>query len=454
MRTVVKPFFNRWLILVSGVFLFCFSLRSADWPHRAGPQQSGYSSFADIPGSWSKTDNVAWASAIPVLGDATPVVLKQHVVTVAYEKSNKALIAVAMLRGSGRQVWRNYIGPSHPVTFADGRLVNALVVADDQYVTFVTMSGVLVTFDLSGKELWRKDWRKDFIAKAGDDIFSPGVTLNEGRLYLPIYSGKSLVSICLEQLTGKQVWQVQKEGAAAVLPGAISSSLLLVSNKQQAQFIVSDGKALLAYDANQGKLTSRLSPAGLAREDVFSIISRSEAGLIVCSPKTQKLICLGLPSLGLKWERDADGVQPDGCSVSGYAGDFIVLNNRSKKLIRMDGQTGKTRWQLQLPENKSFIAQPTGSAGKIFCLSAEGEVFLIGAEEGAVLSVTPMGDALDNNDMSSVALAQGQLFIQTAGNLYCIGKKSIPEGPSGLSGRPAPEVRVGEPEQPKRRLPL
>ena len=36
---------------------------------------------------------------------------------------------------------------------------------------------------------------------------------------------------------------------------------------------------------------------------------------------------------------------------------------------------------------------------------------------------TPMGDEGDNSLRSSIAIAQGQLFIRTGKTLHCIGKK-------------------------------
>ena len=52
-----------------------------------------------------------------------------------------------------------------------------------------------------------------------------------------------------------------------------------------------------------------------------------------------------------------------------------------------------------------------------------GEVTVVDANKGEVLRTIPMGDEGDDLIRSSIAVAQGQLFIRTNKRLYCVGKK-------------------------------
>ena len=52
-----------------------------------------------------------------------------------------------------------------------------------------------------------------------------------------------------------------------------------------------------------------------------------------------------------------------------------------------------------------------------------GEVVVVDAEKGQVLTAVAMGDEGDDQTRSSIALAHGQLFIRTNKKLYCVGPK-------------------------------
>jgi hypothetical protein len=56
-------------------------------------------------------------------------------------------------------------------------------------------------------------------------------------------------------------------------------------------------------------------------------------------------------------------------------------------------------------------------------MNFKGEVSVVDADNGAVLRTIPMGDEGDDMTRSSIAVAQGHLYIRTNARLYCIGKR-------------------------------
>jgi outer membrane protein assembly factor BamB len=84
----------------------------------------------------------------------------------------------------------------------------------------------------------------------------------------------------------------------------------------------------------------------------------------------------------------------------------------------LEPQTGATKWQGNLGVREIFRASPTGADGKIYCLSENGTVVVLGmGNEFKVLSTIRMGESPVR---SSIAVAHGELFIRTAQNLYCV----------------------------------
>lgn len=61
----------------------------------------------------------------------------------------------------------------------------------------------------------------------------------------------------------------------------------------------------------------------------------------------------------------------------------------------------------------------TGTDGKVYCFSVDGEVAVLDAKTGEILSRIDM----DGNEVrSTIAVAGGRLYIRTHDRLWCVGK--------------------------------
>jgi len=82
-------------------------------------------------------------------------------------------------------------------------------------------------------------------------------------------------------------------------------------------------------------------------------------------------------------------------------------------------------WSGDLETRAVFEASPTAGDDKIYMMDHRGNVFVVAANTDLfkVISSTMMGDEGDNYLRSSIALSQGQAFIRSGKNLYCVGKK-------------------------------
>ena len=92
-------------------------------------------------------------------------------------------------------------------------------------------------------------------------------------------------------------------------------------------------------------------------------------------------------------------------------------------VLAVDAQTGKVKWTLQTPGSKKFEASPAGADGKIYLMNFGGDVVVVDAAKGEVLHTAQLGDSTDNETRSSIAIAQGHLFVRTNSKLYCVGAK-------------------------------
>jgi hypothetical protein len=100
-----------------------------------------------------------------------------------------------------------------------------------------------------------------------------------------------------------------------------------------------------------------------------------------------------------------------------------VLNGTKKKLISVE-PSGKVAWIGDLPGKGIFQSSPTAADGKIYMMNFAGEVFVVqaGGSEFKLLHTAAMGDS-ENQLRASIPFSQGQLFIRTSKQLFCIGTK-------------------------------
>lgn len=91
-------------------------------------------------------------------------------------------------------------------------------------------------------------------------------------------------------------------------------------------------------------------------------------------------------------------------------------------LTRLDAKTGKETYKTRIdPRATAFTTSPWAYNGKLFCLSEEGQTFVIAAgEEFKLLHV----NELDDMAQASPALVGHRLLIRTEHRLYSIRRKS------------------------------
>ena len=112
---------------------------------------------------------------------------------------------------------------------------------------------------------------------------------------------------------------------------------------------------------------------------------------------------------------------PDVCTPLVYDGRMFVLDGDKKVLYRCDPKTGAKLWSGEWPVDSVTRVSLTGADGKLYGISESGKVVI--AEAGntyKILAVNTLGEAPCR---SSIAVSDGQLFIRTAKNLYCIGQR-------------------------------
>ncbi|MCB1126306.1 MAG: PQQ-binding-like beta-propeller repeat protein, partial [Verrucomicrobiae bacterium] len=178
----VRPRFTPGLLaLVGSLLLLVPTVRAADWAHWRGPNYNGSTDETGLPDAWSKTENVAWAAPLPGSSAATPIIHGDHVFLASTDEAHDTLLALALDRQTGRELWRRVVGEG----MSRDRMSNYAAcspVTDGTRVIFLYGNGKTVAYDFAGKELWARDLCAEYGEFAFNWTYAASPLLDGGRL--------------------------------------------------------------------------------------------------------------------------------------------------------------------------------------------------------------------------------------------------------------------------------
>jgi outer membrane protein assembly factor BamB len=416
-----------------------FAAAAGNWPQWRGPSFNGYTTETNLPTTWSKTQNVVWESKLPGPGSSTPIVWDDRVFVTAIEAESKKMWALCVDRKDGHELWRLEAGEGFfGQTGNNG--ASPSPICDGQRVYFMFGTGDLFACDLDGQVLWKRNLQEDhgqfqILWKWGG---SP--LLWDGKLYVavlhqhtaaPQEPGKPKPAsylLCVDPATGKDVWKHERETDA---PGESMEAYITPYPYQGPNgtlLIIPGGDYVTAHDPATGREVWRslsYNPRGIT---FYRVVPSSVGvdGLVTgYVPRGDELFALKadgtgqLPEEAFAWILNRNA--PDVCTPLVMDGKLFVLDGVRKVLSCVAPKTGAVLWDGKLDAKDRFRASPTGADGKIYCMSMDGTVFVLSAgDKFEVLSRIEMGGT---GDQSTIAAAQGQLFIRTSESLYCVGKR-------------------------------
>ncbi len=416
------------------------SARSENWPQWRGPAFNGSSPETGLPVTFSKTENIAWARPLPGRSGATPAIWGDSVFVTSPD-AQKNLLLLCLNRKDGSVRWtqtvaagdraneRNNMTTPSPVT--DGKLVIALYGTSD-----------LAAYDFAGKELWKRNLGKDYGKFSIMWLYGSSPLLDQGKLYVQVLQRdppadyphaidakkeRDSYLLCLDPETGKDLWRhVRKTDSTKESQEAYSTPVPFAGKNGPSLAIVG-GDHVSVHSAKTGEefWRARLYEK---RDDWYRIVTSPVVAddlVVAGGPKGQPVVAYKDGGKG-----DVTSTPPawsfkeaptDWSTPLYYQGKLFVLDGGKKVLTCLDPKTGVKKWSGSLGGTDTFWSSPTGADGKIYSINEKGTVVIADAgDEFKILATIPLDEGPCR---SSVAVAGGQLFIRTARNLYCVGKK-------------------------------
>ncbi len=469
---VIVPYL-RLVSMACALFLASPIVQGQDivWPQFRGPDSNPVGKHTRLAERWSKTENVEWSQEIPGRGWSSPIVTggKVFITTATTEGKSKPpqigteysneYVAELQKQGlpmdqilvrvterdielpkevmlhyflyclnlkSGKVEWQKEFYAGHPPggRHRKNSFASESPVTDGKFVYVYVANMGLWAFDLTGKQVWTSR------------LEANPIYLDFGTGSSPVLAGNLLVIVndnekqqfiaAFDKRTGKQVWRTNRDigpkgrRSAWVTPFVWRHAL-------RTEIVAVGPEIVVSYDLT-GKELWRMSgmsaapiPTPFAYEGLLYIDGGRGALLVAVRPGAAGDISLGKDQMSneyIVWSQARAGTYLP--TPVAYEGAVYTLTETGI-LTRFDAKTGKQTYKTRIdPTATAFTTSPWAYNGKLFCLSEEGQIFVVATgEQFKLLHVNELGDMAQ----ATPALVGERLLIRTEHRLYSIRRK-------------------------------
>jgi outer membrane protein assembly factor BamB len=437
----------RHLSLLTVLFLGVSALGvSADtnWPQFRGPGSTGVADRRGLPDAWSTTQNVAWCTEIPGRGWSSPIVWDDKIFLTSVIREGKAEEAKKGLYFGGNRLappadehrwmvycldwqtgkirWERQVHKGKPEspTHIKNTYASETPVTDGERVYAYFGNVGIFCFDLDGKELWSQKWGALPTAFGWGTAASP--VLYKDRLYLVNDNEKQSFLVALDARTGKEVWRTPREEKSNW------ATPFIWENGQRTEIITCGAKKVRSYDLDGkllwqlGPMSSIVIPTPFSRHGLLYVTS----GYVM--DRVRPLYAIRPGASGDILLKDGEATNEHVAWVQKQAGpynpsplvygDYLYVLYDRGLFGCYDARTGKEVYKERMGGGATaFTASPWAYDGKIFCLSEDGDTFVIAAGP----EYKSLGkNSLNEMCMATPALAHDSVLIRTLTKLYRI----------------------------------
>ena len=396
-----------------------------DWPQWRGPTLNGVSNERNLPLRWAPQENIVWKLAMPSWSGSTPIIWRDRIFLNVADGNDLYLWCVDKTKGE--LVWKKLLGSGN-VKMRKQNMSSPSPVTDGKSVYVITGTGALKGFDFNGKELWSRDIQKDYGAFGLNWGYASSPLLLEDSLYVQVLHGMKTDDpsyvLRIDGKSGKTLWKVERPTSAVrESPDAYTTPALLRYNKT-VELVITGGDCVTGHDPATGKELWRANGLNPDNNPSQRIVASPVIfnDVIYAPSRVRPLLALkaggrgDISSSHVLWSTLNGPDVPTPVTDGKY---FYIVNDRGIMWC-LDARTGAEIYGQQRIKPGTYSGSPVLADGKIYVTNEDGLTTVVMA--GPKFEVLAE-NALNDYCLSSPAISDGQIFIRTAQNLYCIGKK-------------------------------
>jgi outer membrane protein assembly factor BamB len=416
------------LIFVGMLLMLLASLNivsAENWPQWRGPMLNGTSDERDLPVKWSMTENISWKLAMADRSGSTPIIWNQKVfLSVA---DGKDLYLWCVERQQGNVLWKKLLGGDNHRQRKQN-MSSPSPVTDGMNVWVMTGTGILKCFDFIGNELWSRDLQKDYGQFGMNHGYSSSPLLHEDSLYLQVVHGTKTVApsyiLRIDKKTGKTIWRSERPSNASGESRDSYASPTLLKDGGTIQIVILGGDCVTGHDPATGKEIWRGNGLNPTNNSVFhSVASPLVFDGVVYAPARVK------PLTAFRTGGKDDITNSHRLWTYNYGphvstpvtdGRYLYSVGDNGVMSCVNAKTGEDIYRRQRLKSGTYSASPILADGKLYITNEDGLTSVVKAgTEFEILAE----NQLDGFCLSTPAISDGQIFIRTDENVYCIGKR-------------------------------
>ncbi len=437
-----------WVCLTLAIVGGPFGCWSADvnWAQFRGPKAQGVSNGPGLPETWNERQNVVWTASLTGYGWSSPIVWNDRIYVTSVvrdgevEAPKKGLYfggerpipskdahrwTVSCIDWeTGRLVWEKKVheGPPPSSIHLKNTYASETPVADGERIYAYFGNLGIYCLDPAGKEVWSQKWGSFKTRNGWGAAASP--VLHQDRVYIVNDNEEKSFLVALDKKTGREIWRVEREEKSNWATPYIWES------EHRTEIVTPGRNKVRSYDL-EGKVLWELG--GMSSIVIPTPVSQHGL-LYVCSgyvgDKTRPIFAVRTGAVGdislkegessnryLAWVQKT--AAPYNPSPLVY-GDYLYVLFDFGFLSCHDAKTGKeiyAKQRLNTDGTSGFTVSPWAYNGKIFCLSEDGDTFVVQAgPEYRLLGKNSIGEMC----MATPAISRDSLIIRTASKLIRI----------------------------------
>jgi outer membrane protein assembly factor BamB len=430
------------LILSVGVALHAQQPPATDahWPQWRGLAGNGVAP-GDAPLEWSDSKNVSWKIEIPGRGFSTPIIWGDRLfLTTAVPTGKKTppaaptgrgggagggagsgeehdLKVMAIDRLSGKVLWQQTAitaTPHEGYHRIYGSFASNTPATDGERLYAFFGSRGLYAYDMSGKQLWKKDFGQQMKMRLQ---FGEGtaLVLHDGKLITVFDHQEEGLLAVTDAATGKDIWRIPRN------EGSSWSTPLVVEHQGRKQVVVTATPKVMAYDLETGKLVWEATGIGL--NPIPMPVQHGDIVYVMSGYRDPKLMAIRLGRTGDLTGTDAivwEATRGLSYTPSPVLHDNILyLLTDNGQLSALNATTGEPYYlQQRLPKPYNFKASPIAVNGKLYLASEEGDVVVV--RLGQKYEVLATNTLTDQSFIATPVPAAGDLYLRSRTHLFRI----------------------------------
>jgi outer membrane protein assembly factor BamB len=405
------------------------ALADAPWPSFRGPQRSGVSSDSGLLKKWPEGGpKLLWEAAGAGRGYASLSIADGKLYTLGdglSTASDKDEYLSCFDVTNGKQLWTAKTGERWADAKEDWGSSRSTPTIDGDRVYILTPQGALICFGTNGKEIWKKDLKKEYAGKKADSWGYSESVLIDGPLLVCTPGGDQNTMVAMNKQTGETVWSCVRPndrgaGHASIVISEIGGTKVYVQTTGSGALGVraKDGKLLWSYEIDK---TTAVIPTPIVSGDlVFFTAGYDRGGALLKQVPTNagQVEVKEVYPLNRELQNKHGGVVLVGEHLYGDQGDKGIIFCAELK-------TGEIVWKSRGPGSGS--ASVTAADGHLYVHYANGVMALMkaqpvtlkGDEKVEIQGEFKIPGSGSRPSWSHPVVVDGKLFIREDDKILC-----------------------------------